>query len=610
MCLTGVDYFSTLGYQPGIAALAAGSLSPIATLLLVILTLFGALPMYKRVARASPHGDGSISMLEKLLSFWGGKFFVLSLIGFAATGFIITITLSAADASAHIIENPFFRHVLDGREVPITLALIGALAAVFLKGFKEAIGIAVLLVVVYLLLNTIVLARGFLEVFQHPELISNWKSALWTQHSNLGLMAVAAILVFPKLALGLSGFETGVVVMPLVQGDPSDDQKQPQGRIRNTGKLLTMSAVIMSFMLICSSFVTTILIPPEAFQPGAIGHPAGEANGRALAFLAHFLFGDVFGSVYDFSTILILWFAGSSAMAGLLNVVPRYLPRYGMAPEWTKAVRPLVLIFGAICFIVTIAFKAGVEIQAAPYATGVLGLMTSATVAVTIAAKRAKEKLATIGFGLVTLILIYTLILNIEERPEGILITGLFIIGVVLFSIISRIWRMLELRVDSVSFDAESERMIVEAAESCGVVRLIPNRPEERDEAEYARQAAEAAEDHQIASEDCVLFLEVYIADPSDFSGVLEVQGIRVGNYSVLRAKGTAVPNSIAALLLEIQKRTGRRPHAYMNWTEGNPIVYLFRYLIFGQGETAPITREILRRHIPDKLQRPVIHTA
>lgn len=326
MCLTGLDYFSTLGYQPGIAALAAGLLSPLATIVLVLLTLFGALPVYRRVAEESPHGEGSIAMLERLLTFWKGKLFVLTLLGFAATDFLITITLSAADATAHLVENPHLTSTLHGHEVLITLIMIALLGAVFLKGFSEAIGVAVVLVATYLSLNVVVVARGLWEVAAEPHVVTDWTEALTAEHGNPLMMVAIALIVFPKLALGLSGFETGVAVMPHVKGDHEDTEEKPAGRIRGAKKLLTTAAIIMSVFLITSSFITTLLIPPAQFQPG------GEANGRALAYLAHEYLGSAFGTVYDISTILILWFAGSSAMAGLLNLMPRYLPRYGMAP--------------------------------------------------------------------------------------------------------------------------------------------------------------------------------------------------------------------------------------------------------------------------------------
>jgi hypothetical protein len=462
MCLTGVDYFSTLGYQPGIAFLAAGALSPIATLVLVLLTLFGALPMYKRVAEESPHGDGSISMLENLLSRWKGKMFVLALLGFVATSFIITITLSAADATAHIVENPFVEHNLQflNHKIIVTLILIGFLGAVFLKGFNEAINIAVAIVISYLLLNIAVIGVGLHQIFVvQPELLANWKAMLWAHpdvNGSITAMVLIALLLFPKLALGLSGFETGVVVMPLVESGEEvskevkrnihqsqipdktlspTGEKVIQGRIRNGKKLLSGAALIMSVMLISSSIVTTMLIPPPEFLEG------GKANGRALSFLAHSYLGDIFGTFYDISTITILWFAGASALAGLLNIVPRYLPRFGMAPDWARATRPLVLVFTAIAFFVTILFNADVDAQAGAYATGVLVLMASAAVAVTISAWKKSEK-RWVGFLIITLIFFYTIIVNIIEQPEGIKIAWVFIVGIIFTSFISAATRL------------------------------------------------------------------------------------------------------------------------------------------------------------------------
>ncbi|MBW4612603.1 MAG: amino acid transporter [Desmonostoc vinosum HA7617-LM4] len=600
MCLTGVDYFSTLGYQPGIAALAAGALSPLATLILVLLTLFGALPIYRRVAAKSPHGEGSIAMLENLLTWWQGKLFVLCLLGFVATDFIITITLSAADATAHIIENPLVPALFDHQQIGITLVLIALLSAVFLRGFREAIGIAVFLVGVYLLLNFVVISVGLYKILNHPSAIADWQTALFTRHSNIFVMLGVAILLFPKLALGLSGFETGVTVMPLVQGNSDDDPQNPRGRIRNTRKLLTAAAVLMSFFLLTSSFVTTLLIPAPEFQTG------GKASGRALAYLAHLYFGNSFGTIYDLSTITILWFAGASAMAGLLNIVPRYLPRYGMAPNWALVTRPLVLVYTIVAFIVTIIFQANVEAQGGAYATGVLVLMTSAALAVTLSVHRQRAKQKTLVFTTITLLFLYTTIVNIIERPEGIRIAAFFIGAIIITSLISRVWRSTELRVERIEVDETARQFIAE--ESQRAIRLIANRLNEGDEQEYFLKEKEVREDNHIPVTDPILFLEIIVADASEFADVIRVKGVQVGNYRILRAESAAVPNAIAALLLYIRDQTGKIPHAYFGWVEGNPVQYLLRFILFGEGDIAVVTREVLRKAEKDPKCRPGIH--
>ncbi|WP_404870866.1 amino acid transporter [Kitasatospora griseola] len=601
MCLTGLDYFSTLGYQPGIAALAAGLLSPIATIVLVAVTLLGALPVYRRVAQESPHGEGSIAMLERLLSFWKGKLFVLALLGFAATDFLITITLSAADATAHLVENPHLTKALSGHQVLITLLLVALLGAVFLKGFSEAIGVAVVLVAVYLTLNVVVVAVGLWHVVTASSVITDWAHALSMEHGNPIAMIGVALVVFPKLALGLSGFETGVAVMPHIEGDPDDTEDRPTGRIRGARKLLTTAAVIMSCFLITTSFITTLLIPADDFKAG------GPANGRALAYLAHHYLGNAFGSVYDLSTIAILWFAGASAMAGLLNLMPRYLPRYGMAPHWARAVRPMVLVLTAIAFLVTWLFDANVDKQGGAYATGVLVLITSAAIAVTIAARAARQHRWTIGFAIIAAVFVYTTVINIAERPDGVKIGACFIAGIVLVSLASRLARAFELRVTDVQLDEVAERFVRDTAHR--TIRFIATKPATRDLAEYRDKVHQIRADNDIPVEDDLVFVEVTVLDPSDFEAELKVRGeVLHDRYRVLTLEHSSVPNALAAILLHVRDTTGQLPHIYFEWTEGSPFAQFLRFFLFGQGEVAPVTREVLREAEPDRARRPRVH--
>jgi hypothetical protein len=600
LCLTGVDYFSTLGYQPGIAYLAAGLLSPIATLILVAFTLVGALPVYSRVAAESPHGQGSIAMLERLLPRWKGKLFVLFLLGFAATSWIVTITLSTADATAHIVENPFFPGALRHNvavDIGITSLLIMFLGGVFLKGFKEAIGIAVLLVVIYLGLNLVVLVRTLGEVSVEPGLVSDWMDALRAERGNPLTWFAVSLLLFPKLALGLSGFETGVAVMPVVQGDPDDVEQHPAGRIRNTRKLLAAAALIMSVYLITSSLATTLLIPPEAFAEG------GEARGRALAFLAHEDLGDVFGTAYDLSTITILWFAGASAMAGLLNLVPRYLPTYGMAPQWASAQRPLVLVFTAISLLVTLIFRADVESQGGAYATGVLSLMASASVAVSISLWRSRSRwlflFLPIMFGF-----LYITLQNIRAQPSGLVIAACFTVGIVVTSVISRVLRSTELRINRVVIDRTANQMIRSAIRN-GRIRLITHDPlRGTEQADYDAEVDEARRRHGISPDEPLLLVEVRSDDPSVFLDELLITGHTVGRYGLLRGDGASIANTIAGIALAIHGQYGCIVDLHMRWTPIDSVIDAIgegiQFLLWGGGDMARIVELEIRRETSD----------
>ena len=210
-------------------------------------------------------------------------------------------------------------------------------------------------------------------------------------------------------------------------------------------------------------------------------------------------------------------------------------------------------------------------------------------------------------FGLVTVVFIYALVANEIQRPDGLVISSFFIVAIIFTSLVSRVYRSLELRQERIELAETVQRFIDEAIHEEGI-HIVANRRQAGDEREYAEKEKEQREDNHIPEHFPILFLEVDVEDASEFEDVLEVSGVEVGGHKVLRAKSSVVPNAIAALLLHLRDTTGRTPHCYFGWTEGNPIVYLLRFLLFGEGDTAPVTHEVLREAEPDAKRRPAIH--
>jgi hypothetical protein len=640
MCLCGVDYFSTLGYQPSIAFEGAGLLAPLATAVLVAVTLLCALPVYRHVAGQTPDGVGSVGMIERLCSGWPGKLAVLVLIGFAATDFVITKTLSAADAAAHLVANPLYAGHAPAwmqSQLGVTMFLLVLLGAMFLKGFDEVVGVATTLVVVYLTLTTLIIAAGLWHLATHPNLLADWLAEVTAgryalEHpplpglaagAGLGTALAITLVIFPKLALGLSGFETGVLHIHLVRGtkaDPAD----ATARIAGTRRLLTTAALIMSVLLVGSSLVcgTGTLIPVDALAHEPV---RGAAVDRTLAYLAHAegpvaiapFFGAAFGTVYDLSTILILWFAGASAMAGLLNMVPRYLPRYGMAPEWAAAYRPLVVVFVAIALVVTLCFRASVAAQGGAYATGVLVLLSSAAVGTFLQVvrrpaptptDRRRRAWAASGYGLVVLVFVYTTIANVVERPEGIVIASIFIAAVLGISFVSRAWRAGEIRWKTFRFADAADRMLwIDITSDLPFRVLVPHRPDHRTLAEKER---EIRRKHRIEQRVRLVFLEVHRGDVSRFENepVLSVAE-EDGRFVIAARDCVSVSHTIAQVALELS--AGGRPlDVIFGFSKGSPLRLAVDFVLFGSGDIPARVVDLFERAVPDPAARPTVIVA
>ncbi len=653
MCLLGLDYFSTLAYQPSITVQVAGRLGPLATLVVVLVTLAGALPVYCYLAGRSPRGDGSIGMLTHLVHGWKGKTLILILLGFAATDFTMLKTISLADAAEHLIRSddttwqahlkeltawlheqmePLGKEVsgLFNEQLTVTL-LLGAIGFLFWfllrKGFnRNVLVLAVPLVGMYLVLNGLLLAGGLTYLQAHPHLLESWLQQVhsgdwgvdmpfWAGH-GWGSIGLLSFLFLPSLALGLSGFEMSMIIMPQVKGKPGEGP--PRTRIRNTRKVLVTAALIMAVYLLASSLVTGLLIPPRELQG------KGKAVNRALAYLAHGggltigtepilpWCGHLFGTIYDVVTVLVLCLAGTSVMTALAVLLPQFLLRFGMELKRANRWGVMLIVFAGINLLVTVYFQASVSAQRNAYASGVLVLMSSAAV-VTVLDKRDLQRhsqgrgrfLRSLGIGYFTVVaavFVLTTLVVALHSASGLVIAGSFIVALLAMSVLSRAYRAGEMRTVGFEFKNAESKFLWDSLRLADFPVLVPHRPGRR-EREIKEQTIRQT--HQLAPDADIVFLEVEVDDPSNFFQTLLVEVIPEDRRFVIRLERcVSVAHAIAAVALEMSKES-KPPGLHFGWPELGVLAASWSYLAFGEGNIPWKVRELIHWAEPDPTKRP-----
>jgi hypothetical protein len=373
----------------------------------------------------------------------------------------------------------------------------------------------------------------------------------------------------------------------------------------------------MSVMLLGSSFVVSTLIEPKDLVGPREDGKKPPARDRALAYIAHGeggtkeispLFGEAFGTVYDISTVVILWFAGASAMAGLLNLVPQYLPRYGMAPDWARAIRPLVILFTIINLFVTWIFDADVSKQGGAYATGVLVLMTSACVATVIQRYRARQGYWFFRmpwyFFFITLVFVYTTVAIVIEKPDGIKIAACFVGGILVSSISSRMARSTELRFKGFEFRDEQSKFLWNSMQMLEFPVLVPHRPGRRG-LESKEESIRA--EHRLGPEIPIVFLEVSLGDASEFYQQPLMEVIQEGERFIMRiTRCASIAHVIAAVGLELSK-VGKPPEIHFGWSDESPLAANLSFLLFGEGNVPWMVRELILKAEPNPDRQPRI---
>jgi hypothetical protein len=537
LCLVGLDYFSTLAYLPSIAVEAAGPWAPVAAGAVVLATFLLALPVYWYILGRTADGRGVTGLLERMIPGWRGKLVVLTLLGFAAADFVITRSLSVADAAVHLLNNPHGQRLLArlpdilpsherpwwppldallmrlaDPQVAVTLGLSIASFAMLhtlRRGLsRRMLLLAATAVIVYLALTALVIGSAATYLSRHDEILNQWLDATFngpaagaeSSSNYLVLWAClrAALWSFPQMALGLSGFEMIMTVAPQVSGGPAPaglNEAATQVAIearrdRNTRKLMVAAATIMAVYLVSAVAVTTLLVPTEALQAG------GPAQHRALAYIAHGaplahdampaavspLFGSRFGDLYDLSTALVLCLAGASVSMGLRNLLPHYLNRLGMEVSWAGKVSVIIHVLNLIILLVTVVFRASPSSQQWAYATSVLVLLAGAALAAAMDRNGrpplgVRRALRTAHFAAAGAFFLTMTGLTVLINHSGLTIASSFVAAILVSSFVSRWIRSTELRFEGFEFADDAAQRRWEELGRSGPKVLAPHRP-------------------------------------------------------------------------------------------------------------------------------------
>lgn len=657
LCLVGLDYFSTLAYLPSLAVAAAGSLAPLAAVAVVLVTIFLALPVYMYVAGRSSGGRGAAGLLENVIPGWRGKVLVLTLLGFAAADFVVTRSLSVADAAVHVIHNPHGDLVLDrvlparewlrpwvneswylriqslfSRQVIITLALT-VLSFGFWQlvqnGFtKRILKLAAVVIAFYLVVVGTVIFSGLAYLVKHPELFDTWwanverasqaESFFKNPWTCVAMLTLLALWAFPQLALGLSGFELTMTIAPLVRGAVDDDPDEPRERVRNTRKLLATAVAVMSVLVLGSVLVTTLLVPTESLKSG------GVAEDRALAYLAHGgvlvdgqpatalngWFGDTFGTLYDVSTIIVLSLAGASVIGGLRGMLPHYLHRLGMALTWAGQTNVIMHLLNLIIMVVTLVFHASLAAQQWAYATSVLVLLAGAALAAAVDARQRRFRtvrgwLLFVPFAFSGAFFLAMTVLTALTHYSGLVIASTFVVTILVTSFISRWLRSTELRFDGFAFANEASRVRWQELCRRDFQIVAPHRP---GRISLGEKNQAIRREYRISPDTPVLYVQVTLGDPSEFYQQPLVLIDHEEGFEVLRvAKCVSVSHVLASILLAFCHPDGRPPEVIFGWSSERPLAVNLNFLLLGEGNVPWMVKELIGHAEPNPERQPRI---